>query len=207
MDIYTTEEQQLDTFRQWWKDNGRAVIIGAVLGLGGLYGWRYWQSHQHGNFTAMSAEYEQVQNELNTDNAKTQQEAQTFISANPETSYGVFAALDLSKTLIEKGDFAAAEKQLLWAQANTKDKTLLPMVTLRLARVQLQLGQADQALQSIDKVTDAAWKGKALEIRGDVLLSKGDTAGAKAAYTQALTADANPTLQTMLQMKLNDLSN
>ncbi|MGL4983926.1 MAG: YfgM family protein, partial [Plesiomonas sp.] len=112
MDIYTTEEQQLDTFRQWWKDNGRAVIIGAVLGLGGLYGWRYWQSHQHGNFTAMSAEYEQVQNELNTDNAKALQDAQTFISANPETSYGVFSALDLSKKLIEKGDFSAAEKQL-----------------------------------------------------------------------------------------------
>ena len=66
VDIYTTEEQQLDAFRQWWKDNGRAVIIGAVLGLGGLYGWRYWQSHQHNNYTAMSTQYEQVLTGLNT---------------------------------------------------------------------------------------------------------------------------------------------
>ncbi|WP_459782756.1 tetratricopeptide repeat protein, partial [Photobacterium sp. R1] len=25
------------------KENGKAIVLGAVLGLGGLYGWRYYQ--------------------------------------------------------------------------------------------------------------------------------------------------------------------
>lgn len=218
MDIYTTEEQQLDAFRQWWKDNGRAVIIGAVLGLGGLYGWRYWQSHQHNNYTAMSTQYEQVLTGLNTvadgskaaDSTQAQavdKQAQAFIDAHPDTSYGVFTALELSKAQIEQGNYAAAAKQLEWALANTQDATLTPVITLRLARVQQQLRQSDNALATLDKITSAAWKPQALALRGDILLSKHDLAGAKAAYTQAMTDGANPTLQGMLQMKLNDLSN
>ncbi|MGL5106558.1 MAG: YfgM family protein, partial [Plesiomonas shigelloides] len=114
---------------------------------------------------------------------------------------------ELSKAQIEQGNYAAAAKQLEWALANTQDATLTPVITLRLARVQQQLGQSDNALATLDKITSAAWKPQALALRGDILLSKHDLAGAKAAYTQAMTDGANPTLQGMLQMKLNDLSN
>ena len=41
MDIYSTEEQQVDAIKQFWKDYGSSIIVGAVVGLGGLYGWNY----------------------------------------------------------------------------------------------------------------------------------------------------------------------
>lgn len=42
MEIYSTEEQQVDAIKQFWKDYGTSILIGAVVGLGGLYGWNYY---------------------------------------------------------------------------------------------------------------------------------------------------------------------
>ena len=39
---YETEEQQVDAIKQWWKDNGNTLVIGAVVGLAGLWGWRFY---------------------------------------------------------------------------------------------------------------------------------------------------------------------
>ena len=37
MELYDTEEQQVEAIKDWWKENGKAVIFGAVIGLGGLF--------------------------------------------------------------------------------------------------------------------------------------------------------------------------
>ena len=42
MELYDTEEQQVEAIKDWWKENGKSVILGAVIGLG-LFGWRYYQ--------------------------------------------------------------------------------------------------------------------------------------------------------------------
>ena len=33
MDTLTTEEQQIDAIKQWWKENGSSIVTGVVLGL------------------------------------------------------------------------------------------------------------------------------------------------------------------------------
>ena len=38
---YETEEQQVEAIKKWWKANGNTLIIGAVVGLAGLWGWRF----------------------------------------------------------------------------------------------------------------------------------------------------------------------
>ena len=42
VEIYSTEEQQVDAIKQFWKDYGTSILIGAVVGLGGLYAWNYY---------------------------------------------------------------------------------------------------------------------------------------------------------------------
>ena len=37
MEIYNSEEQQVEAIKRFWKENGTAIIAGVVLGLGGLY--------------------------------------------------------------------------------------------------------------------------------------------------------------------------
>ena len=43
MELYDSEEQQVEAIKDWWKENGKAVVLGVVVGLGGLFGWRYYQ--------------------------------------------------------------------------------------------------------------------------------------------------------------------
>ena len=40
-----TEEEQLEEFKRWWREHGRTVIAGVVLGLGTVGGWSWWRNH------------------------------------------------------------------------------------------------------------------------------------------------------------------
>ncbi|AGH45899.1 TPR-like domain-containing protein [Paraglaciecola psychrophila 170] len=46
MEQYETEEQQVEAIKRFWKENGLSLVIGALLGLGGLLGWRYYNDSQ-----------------------------------------------------------------------------------------------------------------------------------------------------------------
>ena len=41
-----SEKEQIDAMRSWWKENGRFVISGIVLGVVILVSWNRWQVHQ-----------------------------------------------------------------------------------------------------------------------------------------------------------------
>ena len=41
-----SEKEQIDAMRSWWKENGRFVISGIVLGVVILVSWNRWQAHR-----------------------------------------------------------------------------------------------------------------------------------------------------------------
>ena len=41
---YQTEEEQIEALKRWWKENGKSIIAGLVLGIGSIGGYRYWQA-------------------------------------------------------------------------------------------------------------------------------------------------------------------
>ena len=203
MELYDTEEQQVEAIKDWWKENGKAVIIGAVVGLGGLFGWRYYQDSVIQASEAASQSYTTVMNTLQTKGADAQADIQAFIDSNEVKEYSVLAALQLAKVQVDAKDLSAALEQLKWAQSNTKDAALSPLISYRIARIEAEMGNFDAANAELDKVTDAAWTGRIAEQRGDIALRQGDKEAAYAAYTEAQqAADASPTLQ----MKLDDLA-
>ncbi|AMF98463.1 YfgM family protein [Vibrio harveyi] len=203
MELYDTEEQQVEAIKDWWKENGKAVIIGAVVGLGGLFGWRYYQDSVIQASEAASQSYTTVMNALQTKGADAQADIQAFIDSNKVKEYSVLAALQLAKVQVDAKDLSAALEQLKWAQSNTKDAALTPLISYRIARIEAEMGNFDAANAELGKVTDAAWTGRIAELRGDIALRQGDKEAAYTAYTEAQqAADANPALQ----MKLDDLA-
>ncbi|CAI2316489.1 YfgM family protein [Vibrio parahaemolyticus] len=203
MELYDTEEQQVEAIKDWWKENGKAVIIGAVVGLGGLFGWRYYQDTVIQASETASQSYTTAMNTLQEKGVDAQSDVQAFIESNEVKEYSVLAALQLAKAQVEAKDFAAALEQLKWAQSNTKDAALSPLISYRIARIETEMGNFDAANTELGKVTDTAWAGRIAELRGDIALRQGDTDAAYAAYTEAQqAADASPTLQ----MKLDDLA-
>lgn len=203
MELYDTEEQQVEAIKDWCKENGKAVIIGAVVGLGGLFGWRYYQDTVIQASETASQSYTTAMNTLQEKGVDAQSDVQAFIESNEVKEYSVLAALQLAKAQVEAKDFAAALEQLKWAQSNTKDAALSPLISYRIARIETEMGNFDAANTELGKVTDTAWAGRIAELRGDIALRQGDKDAAYAAYTEAQqAADASPTLQ----MKLDDLA-
>ncbi|SQI36668.1 Uncharacterized protein conserved in bacteria [Leminorella richardii] len=200
MQVYNSEEEQFEAVKGFFRENGKAIVVGVVLGIGGLFGWRYWQSHQHTTASLASLSFDQVM--VHRDNSAN---TSAFIQAN-DNSYGVFAAMVQAQQWVEKGDFAKAKEQLLWAQSHTKDDNLLPAIAIRLARVQVQEKQFDDALKTLDSVQKGSWFAQAQAIRGDALASKGDVKGAREAYSQAIEASPSPVLKDMLNIKLTNLA-
>ena len=114
MEVYTTENEQVDALRRFFAENGKALAVGVVLGIGALVGWRYWQSHENSNMMAASQSYQEASDRLAAGKPDDVAAAEKFVQANGN-SYGVLAALQLAKHFVEQNDFAKAEQQLAGA--------------------------------------------------------------------------------------------
>jgi predicted negative regulator of RcsB-dependent stress response len=206
VEVYSTENEQVDALRRFFIENGKALAIGVVIGIGALLGWRYWQNHQQAEMTGASQSYQQASEALTGGKADGVALAEKFIEKNAN-NYGVLAALQVAQHDVDQKDFAKAEQRLAWAQGQTKDENLKSLIDLRLARVQLQENKLDDALKTLDLVKATGWVAMAQDVRGDVLVKKGDVKGAREAYSKGLASDASQSLQALLRMKLNNLSN
>ncbi len=203
MELYDSEEQQVEAIKDWWKENGKAVILGGVIGLGGLFGWRYYQDSVIAAKDAASDNYTNVIVQLATSGTDASSQVQSYIDANNDKEYSVLAAMQLAKAQVDAGDIAAALSQLEWAKANTKDETVTPLVDFRIARILAAQDQFEDALSQLSLVSSPAWQGRVAELKGDILLSQGNKEGAYSAYTEAQQAgDASQGIQ----MKLDDLA-
>ncbi len=203
MEIYDSEEQQVEAIKNWWQENGKAIVVGAVVGLGGLFGWRYYQDSVLEAQEALSEQYNKVSEALASQSANATEQASAFVDANQGKEYAVLAALQLAKAYVDNGEFQPALDQLSIAQSSTKDGALKPLITVRKARVMAELKQFDQALAELATVTASGWQGRVAEAKGDILLRQGDKAAARTAYVEAQqSADASQ----LLQLKLDDLA-
>jgi len=203
VELYDTEEQQVEAIKDWWKENGKSVILGAVVGLGGLFGWRYYQDSVTAAQESASESYTKAVQQLAESGAEGEVVLQGFIDANNDSQYAVLAALQLAKVQVEAGEFDEALAQLEWAKSATEDQALVSVISFRLARLKSEQGDFDDALTELSAIDDESWAGRVAELKGDILLRKGDSEGAYTAYIEAQQAkDASQALQ----MKLDDLA-
>ncbi|MDN4503601.1 tetratricopeptide repeat protein [Alteromonadaceae bacterium BrNp21-10] len=202
MEQFSTEEQQVEAIKQFWKENGVAIVIGAVIGLGGLWGWRYYNEQAIQAKEATSKGYEQVITALDASDDGFSKVSQ-FIEANNDSSYSLFAALQLAKKAVDVKDYAEAAKQLTWANNHATDTNLKNIVGLRLARIQIQQQQYDEALATLDGINDESFAANVAEVKGDVYSRQGKIDQARAAYSLAIEKNAGSPL---LQVKLDNLA-
>lgn len=206
MEVYTTENEQIDAIKRFIANNGKALLIGLVIGVGAIIGWNYWQSHQAKSLQESAQSFEQISSQLQTGSNQALAAAERFASET-NNIYGVLTNIELAKIAVEKNDIAGAEKTLLKALAIAKLDDLKDLLNVRLARVQLALNKPDQALITLTQVQDKGWSAIVEDIRGDVLLKKGDIAGARAAYSKGIESSGAEMMKTILKIKINNLPN
>lgn len=198
------EEQEINQLKDWWKENGKTIIVAFILGVGGMFGWRYWQAHQAEQIAQASAQYDALIYSAQQDEQAKKANIEQFVQANSKTAYAVFALLDETKKATEKQDFAAAEANLNQALTQSQDEVLTSIVALRLSAVQFQLGQLDNALTTLNQVKGESFNARKAILTGDIQVAKGDKVAAKNSFEQAQQSGSQLE-QQMAKMKLNNL--
>ncbi len=67
MEIYDTEEEQVEALKRWWKENSTSTIVGLVMGIVIILGWNYWQDHKKEQAAQASLTYAQLLKALDDD--------------------------------------------------------------------------------------------------------------------------------------------
>ncbi|OTA15257.1 membrane protein [Xenorhabdus vietnamensis] len=206
MQVYTTENEQVDAIKRFLSTNGKYLAVGLVLGIGALIGWRYWQTHQTNQLHDTAAVFEKLNKSLQSGSKESVVAVEKFANETNNV-YGVMAELELAKQAITQNNLAQAEKNLLAASGKAKDEDMQALFNIRLARVQLSEDKTDAALKTLELVKGKGWKVMVENIRGDILTKKGDIAGARAAYSMGLGSDGPKLIKDLMKIKLNNLSN
>lgn len=189
MDVYTHEKEQIEGIKEWWRENRWYLLGGVIAAIALVGGWRYWQAWQVEQAEAASAGYSDMLIDAGArDLAAVREKAGQLREEYSGTPYAALAVLRLAALEVESDEFEAAAESLRWAMENSRDEELALVARLRLARVQLQLGNYDDAIALVTGSDSITFKPLFEEVRGDALLLKGDRDGASAAYEAALAA-------------------
>ncbi|AEW44688.1 hypothetical protein SCc_559 [Serratia symbiotica str. 'Cinara cedri'] len=206
MVIYTAKNKYFNSVFQYLAKNTKILIVLVVIGIAAIFSLYFWQKDQGINLVEVLQSYQEASDLLVTGTSEDVATVERFVENNIN-SYGVLVALQLAKHFVKQNNFSKAEQQLIEAQLYTKDVNLLAQINLRLARIQLQEKKCSAALKTLDKVKDESWTSLVEDTRGDILLVKGDTEGAREAYSKGLKSTVSLALKALLQIKLNNLSN
>ena len=207
MELYQTEEQQVEAIKGWWKKNGTSTVASILIGVSVAIGGRMWLNQQDIATEVASSKYEAMmdaQRQGLSDIAVEQGTA--IISQHPGTPYAVLASMLSAKIKLEKNDLQGARNHYNWVISQSDATELKQLARLRLARIMLNASEYDQALALLATVDAGLYASSFEKTKGDVYLAMNQSSKAKMAYSSALeSTDLDPGKKQLLEMKLADL--
>ncbi|SFT63390.1 Putative negative regulator of RcsB-dependent stress response [Pseudoalteromonas sp. DSM 26666] len=200
MEIYSTEEQQAEAIKRFFRENGVSLALVITVGLGGLYGWKAYDQNQITTAEQASDAYTKL---VESDDVLASADA--FISENKDTQYATLAAFVAAKEAVDAQKLDVANEKLSWIVSNVDNAQLKAIATTRLARVQIAQQQYDDALTTLNSPLPEAFNANVAELKGDIYTQQGNKEQARVAYQAAVDA-GGLTSNPLLQIKLDDLA-
>jgi predicted negative regulator of RcsB-dependent stress response len=213
VDEYLSEREQAEQLRLWLRENWIWMLAGVVLVVGGWYGYRWWQSSQSAKSLAAETRFSAMLDAL-AENKRDEGRkiGDEILAGHRGTPYADQAALVLARLDVEGSDFAQAETRLAGVAKESDDPELRLIARLRLARVQLAQGRHDDALATLEAARQPSVEPRIEDLRGDILLARGDPAAALVAYRKAQASIESPAVDDnlvdaeLLGLKIDELS-
>ncbi len=206
MEIYETEEEQVEALKRWWKENSTATFVGLAMGVIIILGWNYYQDHKKNEAAQASAIYDQLlKAEAEDKKDAIDKLAERMQQQFKGTEYAAFSGLIQAKVKYQQGD-AAAAKQILTTIAAGSNKELSNIAKIRLVRLMLDAGEYEQGLQVINEVDAKAaanYSSTYDELVGDLYVALDRLDEARTSYQNALR---NGQPSPLLQFKIDDLT-
>jgi predicted negative regulator of RcsB-dependent stress response len=200
------EQEQIDALKAFWKTYGNLITWLVTLVLAAFAAFNVWQWHERSQAQKASSMFGEL--ELAAVAGDADRASHVFDdmkSAVPKTTFAQQAGLLAAKVQNDKGRAADAMASLQWVADNGNEENA-DVARLRLAGLLADGKKYDDALRQLGLVKTASFAALVADRRGDVLLAKGDAAGAKTAYQAAY--DGLPAAQQyriLVEAKLNAL--
>jgi predicted negative regulator of RcsB-dependent stress response len=204
VEIYDAHEQG-EIVKKWLRENGSAIVMGLVIAFGGLFGFKQWQGWEESTRQRASTEFAVLdqllsQGQLDAAMANFQNLREDYA----DSPYASMAALKMARARIEVEQPDLAIGLYEFVVDNGYPKALKVVARERLARVLLDQGRAEEALQMIEGADSiAGFEARYAEVRGDILSALGRRDEAVSAWQEALaTLEAGVGDRALLVMKL-----
>ena len=207
MDAYSSEAQQIEAIKKWWRENGLSVVLGLTLGVSGIFGWRYWQDVKIEQAEAASVLYsDMIAAIVNENSTGARDYADRILADYRNTTYGVFALLALARLAVVDDDLEAAETHLRQALKQNKDNSFSHVIRMRLIRVLISQDKLGEASSLINRQETGEFASGYNELMGDISALQGDIESARDSYQQAIDKgrSAGRDIST-LELKLNNI--
>jgi predicted negative regulator of RcsB-dependent stress response len=206
VELYDTEEQQVEAIKKWLSENGWSIVVGFAVGIGCVFGWNGWQSYQTAQFREASVLFQEIleatQNGKEESVSKTSQRIKENYGDSP---YAVYASFFLAKQGVETGDLETARKELEAILAESSEPVMKNLARVRLLKVLLAEGKASEALALINGLEGSArarFEAAFQELKGDAYVALGQEREARTAYKKAIEFGRK---SRFLNLKIEDL--
>lgn len=207
MATYDLEQQeQLDQVKHFWKQYGNLITWVLVIALGAYAAWTgylYWQQKRA---IAATGLYEELDRAVASGNADRVLQVFSDLKANyAGTTQAEQGALLAAKVASDaKSDQARGALQ--WLAESGKNASLVGVARLRLAGMQMDAKQYDEALKTLDGGLPDEFKALAFDRRGDIYMAQGKKDEATKAYQAAWDQlDATVDYRRFIEGKLTAL--
>lgn len=204
MNVYMTEEEQLQAIKNWWKRYQNPITIVLSVILLSIAGYRYWNWHTDKVSQQASVAYEQMMQALSHDEDKnTQSYANQLVRDFQHTVYADAAHLTLAKVFVKQENYAKAQQELAYVINHGKMPALKHVAGLRLARLYMAEKRYDKALTELTSLNNTSFVPIVNELKGDIFVAQKQYPEAMSAYQEALKNSQPGQINVYLQMKTN----
>ncbi len=202
------EHEQIEQVKAWLKEYGASIVMSVILAAALLFGYQHWQFLNERAYAHASARYEQLLDNLAANQtAAANASAEYLIKRYPASDYAKLAELLLVKRDITQNKYEDAEKKLKDVMLRGRTPAINQVARLRLARLEMQMDQGNNALKTLEHVDDKAYLPMISSERGDAYAQLKKNNEAREAYQQALVnIPEEAILHSLVVMKLNNLS-
>lgn len=206
MEIYQTEDQQVEAIKAIWEKYKRLAIALVIIMLVFIGGSSYFRHHARNQTVAASDLYQgMLISVLQHDKQTAKTNGELLLSGYKYTPYPELGALLLAKIAVEEEQYDEAIKYLKWAINKKPNKgNAAEIAQARLARILKSQGEYQEALALIDKPAKN-YQTLYAEQAGDLYLMQGNRDAAKQAYVTAFKNLPDGLDGALLKMKLMDM--
>lgn len=208
----SSNDEQLEALKDWWRKNATAVVLGTLVALGGVGGWKFWQSHQISQAETASQLYSELsQLVMYAAGEERQHQADQLVQRLTNefkgSVYADYGHLFAARLAVENDQLDTAAQHLQLAMDNSKIEAIQLVARLRLARIFNSQEQVATALSLLEIDNPGAFTSEFEALRGDLLISQGRALEAREAYQRALDASrATGETAPLVEMKLDSIA-